>query len=57
MIVYCFYYASKQEYIGNKAAGVILAIIFIALFAMCIGIEVLKIGYSINVLHAVNGLH
>ncbi len=46
MIVYCFYYASKQEYIGNKAAGVILAIIFIALFAMCIGIEVLKIGYS-----------
>ena len=46
MIVYCIYDTSKQEHIGNKVAGVIGTIIFIVLFAMCIGIEVLKIGYS-----------
>lgn len=46
MIVFCFYTVSKSENAGEKAAGVMVALIFIILFVMCIGIEILKVGYS-----------
>ncbi len=46
MTVYSFIYINKAENTGEKVAGVILALIFFALFIMCIGIEVLKVGYS-----------
>lgn len=46
MTIYCIFYINKGENIGQKAAGVILALVFILLFAICIGIEVLKVGYS-----------
>ncbi len=44
--IYGFYYAKQQEYIGDKAAGVMIALMCIVLLAMCIGIEILKVGYK-----------
>lgn len=43
--IYGFYYAKQQEYIGDKAAGVMIALMCIVLLAVCIGIEILKVGY------------
>ena len=46
MTIYCIFYINKGENTGEKASGVILALVFIVLFAICIGIEVLKVGYN-----------
>ena len=44
--IYGFYQASGESSPGNKMAGIVVGVIFLMGLLVCIGIEILKVGYK-----------